>query len=113
MVEPFMSVIVTIVLLNEATTWAMPLWTFLLPLALMILIGSTTALGSSERFSSFFGSAGAAVAAPAASFLAPFGALALAAFGAASAAFGAASAVSVLAAFGAASVSALGASVFL
>jgi len=74
-----MSVMVTIVLLNEATMCAMPVWTFLLPFALMILIGSTTAFGSSERFSSFFGSAGAPAAA--ASFLAPFGALTLAAFG--------------------------------
>src|SRR5258707_8845291 len=95
MVEPFMSVMVTIVLLNDATMWAMPLWTFLLPLALMILIGSTTAFGSRERFSSFFGSA-AAGAAPAASFFAfgaflTFGAASVAvAAGAAGAAAGAA-----------------------
>src|ERR1700743_1812747 len=101
-----MSVMVTMVLLNEATICAMPLWTFLLPLALMILIGSTTAFGSRERFSSFFGSA-VAVAAAAASFLAPFGAWALAALGAAA---GAASAPSVLAAaLGAAASGATGA----
>src|SRR4051794_13312497 len=112
MVEPFRSVIVTMVLLKEATMWAMPVWTFLLPFALMILMGSTTALGSSERFSSFLGSAGAPAAA---SFLAPLGALTLAAFGAASAvavaaagAAGAASAAGAGAA-GAAGVSAAGA----
>src|SRR5581483_7599576 len=50
----------------------MPLWTFLLPFALMILIGSTT-FGSSERFS--FGAS--ATTAGAASFLAlAFGACA-------------------------------------
>ena len=49
---------VTMVLLKVASTCATPVWTFLAPLALMILICSTTAFGSSERFSGFFSSAG-------------------------------------------------------
>src|SRR5678815_1779865 len=64
-----MSEMLTMVLLNVASTWAMPVWTFLLPFALTTLIGSSMAFGSSERFSSFFGSAGAAAASP---FLAVF-----------------------------------------
>src|ERR1700712_2587811 len=60
MTAPRGSVIVTMVLLKLACTWAMPVWTFLAPFALTILICSTTAFGSSERFSGFFSSAGAA-----------------------------------------------------
>src|SRR6186997_2056088 len=83
---------------------------FLLPFALMILIGSTTAFGSSERFSSFFGSAAAAGAAAFLMVFLAFGALAgsatTATVAGASAAAGATSAV-------AASASASGALGFL
>ena len=84
------SVMLTMVLLNEASTWATPEWTFLLPLALTILICSMTELGSRERFSSFFGSG----AADAASFFLPLalGALAGASAGAGAAAAGASAA---------------------
>ena len=59
----------------------MPVWMFLLPLALTILIGSTVKFGSSEKLSGFGGSAVAAAAVP--SVLLPF--LAFGAFGAAAA----------------------------
>src|SRR5437762_2186937 len=75
----------TMVLLNVASTWAMPVWTFLLPFALTTLIGSSMAFGSSERFSSFFGSAGAAPASP---FLGAFLPLAALGFSAVAAAAG-------------------------
>src|SRR5438874_10572935 len=79
MTLPFMSVIVTMVLLNVARICATPLWTFLLPLALTIF-GCSMLSGLRERFSAgagagaapssffafgavfFFGSAGAAPA---------------------------------------------------
>src|SRR5712671_3072302 len=91
MTWPVRSVMLTMVLLNEAWTCAMPVWTFLLPFALMILICSTTALGSSERFSSFFGSAGAEPASFFAAFL-TFGAFAGASVVAVAAAAGASAA---------------------
>src|SRR5881275_833639 len=79
MTLPFMSVIVTMVLLNVARICATPLWMFLLPLALTIF-GCSMLSGLRERFSAgagagaapssffafgaifFFGSAGAALA---------------------------------------------------
>src|SRR5947207_15613370 len=77
MTLPFMSVIVTMVLLNVARICATPLWMFLLPLALTIF-GCSMLSGLRERFSAgagaapssffafgaifFFGSAGAAPA---------------------------------------------------
>ena len=52
MVLPLRSVIVTEVLLNVEKMWAIPTIMFLLPFALTIL-GFSTSLGSSERFSTF------------------------------------------------------------
>src|ERR1700760_2049131 len=48
MTAPVMSVIETIVLLKVAEMWAMPMKTFLLPLALTIL-GFSMSFGSSDR----------------------------------------------------------------
>src|SRR5688572_32191624 len=81
---------VTMVLLKVERTCAIPVWTFLLPLALMIF-GFSTSFGSSERFS--FGGSGAAGS----SFLALAGFLAGLA-GASAAAVTAAGACSVVAA---------------
>src|ERR1700760_1262213 len=94
MTAPVMSVIETIVLLKVAEMWAMPIKTFLLPLALTIL-GFSMSFGSSDRLVEIW-SAGltAAAGAAAAPFFSPavffspagfFSAVAVAAsFGAAS-----------------------------
>src|SRR5204862_7631644 len=68
MTLPFMSVIVTMVLLNVARICATPLWMFLLPLALTIF-GCSMLSGLRERFS-----AGAGAGAAPSSFFA-FGAV--------------------------------------
>src|SRR6476661_6109195 len=110
MTLPFMSVIVTMVLLNVARMCATPLWTFLLPFALTIF-GCSMLSGLRERFSAgagagaapssffalgavfFFGSAGAA---PAADASALGGSL----WTSAASGFGAASFAAALGAFG-------------
>src|ERR1700685_561727 len=69
MTLPVMSVIETIVLLNVAEIWAMPMKTFLLPLALTIL-GFSMSFGSSDRLVEIC-SAGLTAAAGAAPFFSP------------------------------------------
>src|SRR2546423_2625816 len=59
MTLPFMSVIVTMVLLNVARICATPLWMFLLPLALTIF-GCSMLSGLRERFSAGAGGGAAA-----------------------------------------------------
>src|SRR5476649_1595133 len=112
MTAPVMSVIETMVLLNVAEMWAMPVKIFLLPLALTIL-GFSMSFGSSDRLVEIW-SAGFTSAAGLAPFFSPAGffsafgafsagaAVAVAAAGAVAAAAGAAGAAA--AAFGAAEV---------
>src|SRR5260221_2379968 len=112
MTLPFMSVIETIVLLNVAEMWAMPMKTFLLPLALTIL-GFSMSFGSSDRLVEIW-SAGLTAAGAEAPFLSPPAFFSLAGFFSALGLEGAPfSATAVTAAGAAAAEASLGATSFL